>query len=112
MKTSRRRPRRHHPLRRRRRLGPRPRPVPPPPPVAQPSPVMPSPPVRPPSPRGVASRTVMEPIAALEVSEEASGDDLKSRLETLCATPGVQLAALADREGFLIESAGDHALDA
>src|SRR3989442_322610 len=53
-----------------------------------------------------------EPIAALEVSEEFSGDDLKSRLESLCTTPGVRLAALADREGFLIESAGDHALDA
>ena len=51
-------------------------------------------------------------MAVLEVSEEASGSDLKSRLEALCTTPGVRLAALADREGFLIESAGDLALDA
>ena len=79
---------------------PPPAPPPPPPPVAQQP------------PRAAASRAAAEPIAALEVSEEFSGDDLKSRLESLCTTPGVRLAALADREGFLIESAGDHALDA
>ena len=79
---------------------PPPAPPPPPPPVAQQP------------PRAAAGRAAAEPIAALEVSEEFSGDDLKSRLESLCTTPGVRLAALADREGFLIESAGDHALDA
>jgi len=68
--------------------------------------------VVPASPRAAARRAAIEPIAALEISDESSGDDLKSRLEALCATPGVRLAALADREGFLIESAGDHALDA
>jgi CheY-like chemotaxis protein len=93
---------------------PAPAPPPPvaPPPIAPPLPVAPPPPVAPVSLRAVASRAAMEPIAALEVSDESSGDDLKSRLEALCATPGVRLAALADREGFLIESAGDHALDA
>jgi len=91
-----------------------PPPAPPPiaaPPVA-PAPMAPPPPVVPASPRLATSRAVIEPIAALELGDESSGDDLKSRLEALCATPGVRLAALADREGFLIESAGDHALDA
>src|SRR5262245_6419102 len=91
-----------------------PPPAPPPiaaPPVAPP-PMAPPPPVVPASPRLATSRAVIEPIAALEIGDESSGDDLKSRLEALCATPGVRLAALADREGFLIESAGDHALDA
>jgi len=95
-------------------VPPAPAPPPPvaPPPVAPPPPVVPPPPVASPSLRAAASRAALEPIAALEVSEESSGDDLKSRLEALCTTPGVRLAALADREGFLIESAGDHALDA
>jgi CheY-like chemotaxis protein len=34
-------------------------------------------------------------------------DQLKVRLEMLTATPGVRFAALADREGFLIEWTGD-----
>jgi len=92
-----------------------PSPAPPPPvaaPPVAPAPIVPPPPVVPAAPRAATSRAAIEPIAALEIGEESSGDDLKSRLETLCATPGVRLAALADREGFLIESAGDHALDA
>jgi CheY-like chemotaxis protein len=40
------------------------------------------------------------------VSPAAPGD-LKSRLAALAGTPGVRFVALADREGFLIESAGD-----
>lgn len=83
-------------------------PAPPPAPTPPPAPrVAPSPP-----PRAAVSRPAAEPIAVLEVGEESPGSDLKSRLEALCATPGVRLAALADREGFLIESAGDLALDA
>src|SRR2546428_223437 len=87
--------------------------APPPPPAPRPpAPPPPPPPVAQQPPRAAASRAAAEPIAALEVSEEFSGDDLKSRLESLCTTPGVRLAALADREGVLIESGGDHALDA
>src|SRR3989442_2773327 len=82
------------------------------PPPAPPAPAPPPPSVAPPSSRAAARRAAAEPIASLEVTEESSGDDLKSRLEALCTTPGVRMAALADREGFLIESAGDHALDA
>lgn len=37
----------------------------------------------------------------------AAPGDLKARLAALGATPGVRFAALADREGFLIETAGD-----
>jgi len=37
----------------------------------------------------------------------AAGEGLKARLAVLGATPGVRFAALADREGFLIEWAGD-----
>ena len=42
---------------------------------------------------------------------EASGEpleDAKSVLSRLAAVPGVALAVLVDREGFLIESAGDN----
>src|SRR5262249_45176158 len=53
-----------------------------------------------------------EPAPADDAPEASTGNDLKARLEALCATPGVRLAALADREGFLIEAAGDLALDA
>jgi hypothetical protein len=37
----------------------------------------------------------------------ADATDLKSRLAALAATPGVRFVALADREGFLIECAGE-----
>ena len=39
-------------------------------------------------------------------------EDAKSVLSRLAAVPGVALAVLVDREGFLIESAGDLVLDA
>ena len=39
-------------------------------------------------------------------------DDLASRLAALAGTPGVRFAALVDREGFLIESAGEAAMEA
>src|SRR5262245_24750314 len=65
-----------------------------------------------PSPRVEAHGLATEPAPADEAPEASTGNDLKARLEALCATPGVRLAALADREGFLIEAAGDLALDA
>lgn len=49
--------------------------------------------------------------AAVVPSPEAGGD-LRARLEALVATPGVRMAALADAEGFLLESAGEQAADA
>jgi CheY-like chemotaxis protein/predicted regulator of Ras-like GTPase activity (Roadblock/LC7/MglB family) len=46
-----------------------------------------------------------------ETREPAAGG-LKSRLEALAATPGVRFVVLTDREGFLIETAGELAPDA
>ena len=53
------------------------------------------------------------PIAhvALEVPGEPI-EDAKSVLSRLATVPGVTLAVLVDREGFLIESAGDMVLEA
>ena len=67
--------------------------------------------VAPAAPRAEARSVVAEP-APDDEAPEPTVNDLKARLEALCATPGVRLAALADREGFLIEAAGDLALDA
>ena len=41
----------------------------------------------------------------------ASNQDLKQRLQALAGTPGVRFVVLTDREGFLIETAGDLAPD-
>lgn len=49
--------------------------------------------------------------AALEAPGEPI-EDAKSVLSRLAALPGVSLAVLVDREGFLIESAGDMVLEA
>jgi len=91
-------------------------PTAPPMPAPEPAPAPPPPPVPrtvvPPPSRAAGNAVAVEAMAVLEVSDESSGNDLKSRLNALCTTPGVRLAALADREGFLIESAGDLALDA
>jgi len=43
---------------------------------------------------------------------DAPIEDAKSVLSRLAAVPGVALAALVDREGFLIDSAGDMVLEA
>jgi CheY-like chemotaxis protein/predicted regulator of Ras-like GTPase activity (Roadblock/LC7/MglB family) len=72
-------------------------------------------PAPPPPPRAEAAPVSHEPRFVETASApptESTGNDLKMRLDALCATPGVRMAALADREGFLIESAGDMALDA
>jgi twitching motility two-component system response regulator PilG len=53
------------------------------------------------------SSMAVEPAAALEPVE-----DLKSLLGRLAALPGVSLAVFLDREGFLVESAGDMVLEA
>lgn len=55
------------------------------------------------------------PISAAVRLGPNAGDaieDAKSVLSRLAAVPGVSLAALVDREGFLIESAGDMVLEA
>jgi len=52
-----------------------------------------------------AEATAVQPAAP--TGEMAALPDLKATLGQLAATPGVRLAALVDREGFLIESAGE-----
>ena len=65
-------------------------------------------------PSGVGRATASTLAASAPGPAAAAGDDagtpdegLKGRLEGLARTPGVRFVALADREGFLIESAGD-----
>lgn len=58
----------------------------------------------------LAARSVAPPEpAAFEprVADPETLPDLKSVLEQLVAMPGVSLAALVDREGFLIEASGE-----
>jgi CheY-like chemotaxis protein len=52
-----------------------------------------------------AEATAVLPAAAAD--EMAALPDLKATLGQLAAMPGVRLAALVDREGFLIEAAGE-----
>jgi len=58
-----------------------------------------------------ASVTASAPVVSRPPA--AAGDQsLKERLQRLAGTPGVRFAVLTDREGFLIETAGDLASDA
>ncbi|HYS18322.1 MAG TPA: response regulator [Candidatus Binatia bacterium] len=54
--------------------------------------------------------TASAPAATSPVPSPGQG--LKQRLERLAGTPGVRFVVLSDREGFLIETAGDLASDA
>lgn len=85
-----------------------PAPVAVPSPMAAPSPVSPSPVV--PAPV-TASSPVTAPVPA-SVSPASSDQSLKQRLEGLAGTPGVRFVVLTDREGFLIETAGELTPDA
>jgi CheY-like chemotaxis protein len=60
------------------------------------------------TPAPIASATP-EPTLS---TPEPGGDSLKARLLFLAGAPGVSFVALADREGFLIESAGEAAAEA
>jgi CheY-like chemotaxis protein len=60
-----------------------------------------------------ASASIAAPTAAASRPPVAASDQsLKERLQGLAGTPGVRFAVLTDREGFLIETAGDLAPDA
>ena len=50
--------------------------------------------------------------ASASTAPVASDQGLKQRLQALAGTPGVRFVVLTDREGFLIETAGDFAADA
>src|SRR5580765_445406 len=57
--------------------------------------------------------SVAVPVADVTVDDPGGPiEDAKSVLSRLAAVPGVALAVLVDREGFLIESAGDMVLEA
>ena len=62
----------------------------------------------------VAPVSVSAPSAAASVSgpPPAGERGLKPRLEALAGTPGVRFVVLTDREGFLIETAGELTADA
>ena len=58
--------------------------------------------------------TTVPPAATAATAPAAvasPGQGLKERLEGLAGTPGVRFVVLTDREGFLIETAGDFAPD-
>jgi CheY-like chemotaxis protein/predicted regulator of Ras-like GTPase activity (Roadblock/LC7/MglB family) len=57
------------------------------------------------SPTAPAMTPAPAPPAPVSAPESPGG--IKERLAGLAATPGVRFVVLADREGFLIESAGD-----
>jgi CheY-like chemotaxis protein/predicted regulator of Ras-like GTPase activity (Roadblock/LC7/MglB family) len=57
------------------------------------------------SPTAPAVTPAPAPPAPASAPESPGG--IKERLASLAATPGVRFVVLADREGFLIESAGD-----
>jgi CheY-like chemotaxis protein len=84
--------------------GHAPGPTPPRPPV--PAPMAPPPAAAPPAPAAVTV-AALAPTSAAPPAVELAPEDLKGRLEQLVGTPGVRFAALSDREGFLIEWAGE-----
>jgi CheY-like chemotaxis protein len=62
-----------------------------------------------------ASASVSAPApepASVSAAPGAAEQGLKQRLQALAGTPGVRFVVLTDREGFLIETAGDLAPDA
>jgi CheY-like chemotaxis protein len=62
-----------------------------------------------------ASASVSTPAPeppSLSAAPGAAEQGLKQRLQALAGTPGVRFVVLTDREGFLIETAGDLAPDA
>jgi CheY-like chemotaxis protein len=89
------------------------------PPAAAPASSAPVPPVTaapapaPPSAPSAAAVSVPTQFAPASVSAApaASEQGLKQRLQAIAGTPGVRFVVLTDREGFLIETAGDLAPD-
>ena len=76
---------------------------------ASPTPVAPVIPVAPPAPGAMPVVPVATPVPAVTTGAAApeSPGGIKERLGGLAATPGVRFVVLTDREGFLIETAGD-----
>jgi len=64
------------------------------------------------TPAPVAASSAVTAAAPVSTSPATADPSLKQRLEGLAGTPGVRFVVLTDREGFLIETAGDLAPDA
>jgi predicted regulator of Ras-like GTPase activity (Roadblock/LC7/MglB family) len=75
---------------------------------ASPTPVAPAIPVATPAP-APAPVVPAAPVPAVTTADAApeSPGGIKERLAGLAATPGVRFVVLTDRDGFLIETAGD-----
>jgi CheY-like chemotaxis protein len=76
---------------------------------ASPQPVAPAIPVAAPAPAtapAVPAATPVPAVTTVAAAPESPGG-IKERLGGLAATPGVRFVVLTDREGFLIETAGD-----
>jgi len=80
--------------------APAPAPAPMRPAMAPPAPIVAPPPLVTASPVPIAARADADAPAS-------ASEGLKGRLEALAGTPGVRFVVLADREGFLIETAGE-----
>ena len=76
---------------------------------ASPTPVAPVIPVATPAPAAMPVVPAATPVPAVTTGAAApeSPGGIKERLGGLAATPGVRFVVLTDREGFLIETAGD-----
>src|SRR5438552_12788361 len=70
----------------------------------------------PPAPLSIPTSSAPVPASngpsSASTAPAPSDQGLKKRLEALAGTPGIRFVALTDREGFLIETAGDLAPDA
>jgi CheY-like chemotaxis protein len=77
-------------------------------PPVSPAPAAPPAPVATPAPAVTPTAAVTPaPAVTPDAAVPESPGGIKERLAGLAATPGVRFVVLADREGFLIESAGD-----
>ena len=75
---------------------------------ASPTPVAPVIPVATPTPAAMPVVPAATPVPAVTTGAAApESGGIKERLGGLAATPGVRFVVLTDREGFLIETAGD-----
>jgi CheY-like chemotaxis protein len=71
-----------------------------------------APPARVSAPASTASAPASNGTFAALIPAAMSDQGLKQRLQALASTPGIRFVVLTDREGFLIETAGDLSPDA
>jgi CheY-like chemotaxis protein len=71
-----------------------------------------APPARVSAPASTASAPASNATFAALIPAAMSDQGLKQRLQALASTPGIRFVVLTDREGFLIETAGDLSPDA